>query len=467
MLNRFQVCILNLPFIKINQIQTFKSKAGGVFSFLRIRIDVCLTAKREITKKIMSKKKRRNALKVDVSTKTGLSESIENSEIREKTDKTAASRKNKTTGIIGKLKLSYLKQHWVAVGIIVFLSLGAFGAGLKYLEDDAKRVMTERSTASRLNPVNEGFLSKINPFLSAPMPSPTPQLSKEYLYAGGSRLLAVEDANASAVPPADLAIWRPSTGVWWVLGGTGSQQTSQGWGTSGDIAAPGDYDGDGKTDFCVFRPSDSTWYVMRSSDGGAEYYLFGASGDIPVPADYDGDGRTDAAVFRPSTGVWYIWNRATSQVDSVQFGQSGDKPAVGDYDGDGKADLAVWRESGTPTFYVLRSSDASLQYQAYGLAGDVPAVADYDGDGRADYSVRRGNSWYVLKSSDAQTLSYSWGLSTDTEVPNDYDGDGKADIAVWRGSTGVWYILNSADSSTRIVQWGMAGDIPVPAIYRR
>src|SRR5687768_11277850 len=70
-------------------------------------------------------------------------------------------------------KIAYLKNHWWAVGLIAFFSLGAFGAGLKYLEDDAKRVMADRSKATQLNPVNEGLLSKINPFLSAPMPSPT------------------------------------------------------------------------------------------------------------------------------------------------------------------------------------------------------------------------------------------------------------------------------------------------------
>src|SRR5688572_6507816 len=90
-----------------------------------------------------------------------------------------------------------------------------------------------------------GFFSSLISGHSS-LPPVTPQLSKEYIYAG-SRLLAVEDANANAAPPADLAVWRPSTGTWWVMGGQNSAQTTQSWGTAGDQPVPGDYDGDGKT----------------------------------------------------------------------------------------------------------------------------------------------------------------------------------------------------------------------------
>ncbi|MBX3289955.1 MAG: hypothetical protein KF855_11490, partial [Acidobacteria bacterium] len=82
--------------------------------------------------------------------------------------------------------------------------------------------------------------SSWNPF-AMPSPTPTPQLSKEYIYAG-SRLLAVEDAGANAAPPSDLAVWRPGTtnGVWYVLGGPGSAQTYYQWGAPTDIPVPGD-----------------------------------------------------------------------------------------------------------------------------------------------------------------------------------------------------------------------------------
>ncbi len=409
----------------------------------------------------MSKKKRRNALKAEALIETGLTEGIKNSEFRGKTNLTTASQKNETTGVIGKLNLSYLKQHWLVVGIIVFLSLGAFGAGLKYLEDDAKRQLQN----GQLTSDNKSLFNRINPFLPMPSPTPTPQLSKEYLYAG-SKLLAVEDANASAVPPADLAVWRPSTGVWWVLGGQGSQQTTVQWGLSTDKAAPGDYDGDGKTDFCVFRPSEGNWYIQPSSNpSGYTVLQFGQSGDQLAQADYDGDGKTDIAFFR--SGVWYIQRSTDYSFYTVSFGLASDIPVAADYDGDGKADIAVWREGNPGTYYILRSSDSQLQTAQFGQSGDKPVPGDYDGDGKADYALRSGADWDFLYSSNNQTQTISWQQSGDEAVQNDYDGDGKVDIAVWRASTGTWYIRNSADSSTRIVQWGVSGDIPVPAIYRR
>ncbi|MBV9959844.1 MAG: VCBS repeat-containing protein, partial [Acidobacteria bacterium] len=112
-----------------------------------------------------------------------------------------------------------------------------------------------------------------------------------------------------------------------------------------------DYDGDGKAELSVFRPADGTWYIQSSSNGVMRADQWGTSGDKIVPADYDGDGRTDLAVFRPSNGTWYILQSNTNSLRAVQWGISTDVVAPADYDGDGRADVAVWREA-TGTWYV-------------------------------------------------------------------------------------------------------------------
>jgi spore coat protein A, manganese oxidase len=371
--------------------------------------------------------------------------------------------------VIKTKRFSFLKARALMIAIIGFLTLGTLGAGLKYLEEDAGRELARRANKKgNLNNEAEQFsvLNKLNPFLPAPPPPPTPQLSREYLFAG-SRLLSVEDANANAAPPVDLAIWRPTSGEWWVMGGAGSQQVTQAWGANGDTTVPGDYDGDGKTDFSVWRPSNGTWYITNSAGGGGQF-PFGQTGDVAAPADFDGDGRTDAAVYR--NGTWYILQSSTNQTVQGQFGQTGDIPTPKDFDGDGRADLAVWRGSNS-TFYSANSSNGQVQTINLNTASTKPVPADYDGDGKADYAVRSSNNWVILNSSNGQTQTINWQTAGDTAVQNDYDGDGKVDIAVWRNGNGNWYIRQSSKvgqaGELRQVQWGTAGDTPVPLFYRR
>ena len=368
------------------------------------------------------------------------------------------------------------RLSWTVLLVFGLFALGALGAGLKYLEDTAKREKAANVNKSNFDKHEPSLLSKINPFVEPTSPTPTPQLSKEYIYAG-SRMLAVEDKNASAAPPADLAVWRPSTGYWYVLGGNGSQQTSFQWGGAGDIPVAGDFDGDGKTDFSVWRPSSAnsngTWYVNYSS-GGNYQVTFGLDTDQPTVADFDGDGKTDVAVFRASTGYWYIQG-STQGFFQIYFGTSGDVPAPADFDGDGRADAAVWRASGF-TFYAKRSSDNQNQSQYFStLPGDEAANADYDGDGKADFAIRQGSNWLIRYSAslyananDVTTVAFQAGTDA---VQNDYDGDGKVDVAVWNASDGIWKIKQSSNGQTRTEQWGgtinTVPDVPVPAFYRR
>jgi FG-GAP-like repeat len=103
------------------------------------------------------------------------------------------------------------------------------------------------------------------------------------------------------------AIWRPSSATWWVNGSRDGHEVNQKWGQAGDIPVPGDYDGDGKTDYAIWRPSSATWWVIGSRDGHEVNQKWSENGDIPVPGDYDGDGRTDYAVWRPSTATWFVF----------------------------------------------------------------------------------------------------------------------------------------------------------------
>lgn len=361
--------------------------------------------------------------------------------------------------------------YFCAFALMLLIAIGAMGRNGWLPRTDAMTGEKFGWFGSKL-PRNAG--STWNP-LAASSPTPTPQLSKEFIYAG-SRMLAVVDANATGTPPADLAVWRPGTGVWWVLGSSSTPQYAQGWGTSGDIPAQGDFDGDGKTDFSIFRPSTGTWWILKSSD--ATYYAvqFGISSDNLAHAGYDGDGRTDVAVWRASDGMWYIIQSSSGAVRYETYGINTDKPAPADYDGDGKADIAVWRGS-TSTFYSVNSNNNSNAQFSFTQISTEPVSSDYDGDGRADYAIRSGNNWVIRKSSYSQLEVVTWQNGSDTAVHNDYDGDGKTDIAVWRktdspaGTLGNWYIRQSSRLGTsnelRQVQWGILNDIPVPAFWRR
>ncbi|HEX9959912.1 MAG TPA: FG-GAP-like repeat-containing protein, partial [Pyrinomonadaceae bacterium] len=98
-----------------------------------------------------------------------------------------------------------------------------------------------------------------------------------------------------------------------------------------------DFDGDGKADISLFRPSVGDWYILRSLDGASFGTNFGLQNDLIAPADFDGDGKTDIAVFRPSDGGWYRLSSLNNTFSALQFGLNGDIPVPGDFDGDGKA----------------------------------------------------------------------------------------------------------------------------------
>lgn len=255
----------------------------------------------------------------------------------------------------------------------------------------------------------------------------------------------------------DLAVFRPSSGTWYVKDGSGYSE--QVLGSAGDTPVSGDFDGDGTTDNAVFR--DGIWSIRRSSDGGLTGRQFGLAGDIPVRGDFDGDGQSDLAVFRPSTGTWYVEKSNSTGYLITKFGLAGDIPIASDLDGDGRSDLAVFRPS-TGVWYWTLSATGETRATQFGLNGDVPIAGDFDGDGADDIAVFRPSTgdWYVWRSSDGSYDIRHFGLNGDIPVAGNYDADGTTDIAVFRPSTGVWYVWRSSDNGYDINYFGLNGDIP-------
>ena len=259
---------------------------------------------------------------------------------------------------------------------------------------------------------------------------------------------------------ADYALFRPSTGVNWVLDSKTGSNSAYRFGATGDAPVPGDYDRDGKTDIAVFR--GGTWYVLRSSDLSYFAASFGLAGDKPTQGDFDGDGHCDLAVFRPSSGVWYILSSLSNGATSFQLGSEEDKPVQADYDGDGICDVAVFRPS-NGVWYILQSK-FGLTTRQWGFATVRPVPADFDGDGRADiayWSDSTGTGhWSSKASQTGNTVSVEFGSLGDIPAPADFDLDGKADPTVFRPSTGYWYVQKS-NGGYNIVPFGASGDIPL------
>jgi len=95
----------------------------------------------------------------------------------------------------------------------------------------------------------------------------------------------------------DIAVWRPSNGYWFIQRSTvgvfdyddyPGNRSPELWGMSTDIPVPGDYDGDGKADIAVWRPTTGYWYILRSSNGSmlSRQWGTGPLSDMPINSNY-------------------------------------------------------------------------------------------------------------------------------------------------------------------------------------
>ena len=297
-----------------------------------------------------------------------------------------------------------------------------------------------------------------------------PQLVSTFGFAATNLTQPASTHRYDPAAGAEIAIWRPSDGMWWVLWKNGTPNAQQ-WGEPTDIPVPADYDGDGVTDHAIWRPRDGNWWVILSKTNRQQATQWGAPTDIPLPADYDGDGEVDFAVYRPASGLVIVKNDNCGSDLYISVGTG--TPVVGQFDSDRRADPGVYDYT-TRTFTIQRTigGPKSVTMNASALAG--PALDDYDGDTKTDFAVFDSFAGLFSIVSNASGAASTTALGPPhfvlgsrrpnyaSPVPADYDGDGRTDPAVFYGAEGMWHLQRSRDGLL-IQPWGFAGDRPVPA----
>ncbi|MCB0325194.1 MAG: S8 family serine peptidase [Bdellovibrionales bacterium] len=289
---------------------------------------------------------------------------------------------------------------------------------------------------------------------------------------------AAHDYDGDGV--SDIAVWRPATGMWFVLTSSSSfdydQHLAFQLGLPGDLPLQGDFDGDGRAEFVVWRPANGTWYYRRSGSDYAEIVelQWGLPGDEPVVGDYDGDGVSDFAVYRRETGAFLALlsgagfdrsgalSGANQSAMAVGLGGPANDPLVGDFNGDGEDDFAVvWQ---LERFWSIKDGLGSLLYSLpWGQAGDTPLSCDLDADGTADrvmVRVSSGNTleWYGALANGGVSTSSFGSLGDKPTCDRDFDGDGRVDQAVYRAAAGEWFIRYSSTGAVQQLRFGLPGD---------
>ena len=233
-----------------------------------------------------------------------------------------------------------------------------------------------------------------------------------------------------------LPTWDPRSGLWFSSG----QGANAVWGTWGDIPTPGDFDHDGIDDYAVFRPSTGTWFVKCSALFHCPAGPWGMAGDIPVPADYNADGFTDFGVWRPSNGRWYVRDSATGAtlVNGRPWGQFGDCPIAASFGGGPGANMSlnVWRPANGVWYYGLAISGTSSDAFALGAYGDIPFAPALRDSFNSDFLVFRPSTgtWYGFP-----TFSIVWGQPGDIPAPRSELGGQISALTVYRPTTGLTY----------------------------
>jgi len=218
-------------------------------------------------------------------------------------------------------------------------------------------------------------------------------------------------------------------------------------------------------DLALYRPSTGQFFIRSSLNGSVTAIPFGAPGDQGLLCKWETNainGGDNLLLFR--SGTWFLNYAADGATvnNSIAYGAATDQPLCGPYGAfDGQLGLfrnGVWflNQSLVPTF-------------AFGTGGDVAVHIGAKGFGNATdrrnmiYGVYRAGTWFIDEfgtGTPNRTVNFG-GLIQDVPllIPA-WDGIGAYSLAIYRD--GTWFIRPLPLSATTVtVQFGAIGDIPL------
>jgi RHS repeat-associated protein len=260
---------------------------------------------------------------------------------------------------------------------------------------------------------------------------------------------------------------------------------------------PGDFNGDGKTDFLCLPDASkgATWTGKRvyKSDGNDSFtLLFSDPNSITLTnlmdiraLDINGDGFDDILYELVSSGTSYFLyilnNNGTAFNSAVQItttangansGFSGktrrnelqeddNEPFGDDYNGDGVNDILISNPAGSFFIYsfvnqsgVMTSTLNQLCSYALGVSNDI-ITSDFNGDGKSDIWQLTDNELFIRGLNYGNSVIHLKGLPNTLTRKHffslgDFNSDGKTDVLIYgsgKGGTEVdyqdWQILFS------------------------